>query len=332
MKMTRREFLKSTAAVAAGELLTEVGLNASPARRHRIVRVHNPLASFFDVVDFEFQKNIPETYYGNFVNQEIVYDMFDAALCALTGDDDPASAMRRLVPYKPGERVFIKINMTTSCVAVWRGRWETVRWDAHYNDTDAIAEPINAAVRALVKIGVPQEMIAVADPTWTEGHPNSEKRTPRLTPNRVAKKIKAGFPSVVLYRSSFMEGGDGITWRSNDPHAIVRFRDPIIDRRKERVTSHRLPDQFVAAHHLINLPTMKRHGNAGVTGALKNNFGAIASCRYFSRAIICRSGEEGRHVQQRRQSCGGHLAESSCRAEDAAYRLRWDSWRLGLGK
>jgi len=292
MRITRREFLKTSAAVAAAGLVADQPVYAAPARDHRIVRARNPLASFFDALDFEFQQNVPETYYGNFVNQEIVYGMFDAALCALTGNDDPVKAMRRLVPYKPGERVFMKINTTTT-YGLWSGQWDKIKWDLHYNDTDAIAEPINATIRALVRIGVPQENIGLCDPTWSEGNPDSSKRTPRLIPNRLAQKIKAAFPSVVLYRSSFMPDGNGITWSSNDPHAIVQFRDPIIDRRKERVTSHRLSDQVVGAAHFINIPIMKRHDQAGSTGAFKNNFGTIASCAYFHEPMYAGKGTPG---------------------------------------
>ncbi len=292
MKMTRREFLKSSAAVTAAGLLRELPVYAAPSWDHRIVRAHHPLASCFDVVDFEFQKNVPETFYGNFVNQEIVYQLFDAALAGLTGEKDPVKAMRRLVPYKRGERVFIKVNTTTT-YDLWRGEWDKILWDAHYNDTDAIAEPINATIRALVRIGVPQENIALCDPSWSEGDPDSERRTPRLMPNRVAKKIKAAFPGVVVFRSSFMPDGNGITWKSNDRHAIVEFRDPIIDRRKQRVTSHRVPDQLISAEHFINLPIMKRHDSGGVTGALKNNFGTIASCAYFHEPRYAGKGKEG---------------------------------------
>ncbi len=292
MKMTRREFIKSTAAVAVVGLGGNVFAGAAASRQPRIVRVHNPLASLFDVVDFEYQKNITETYYGQFVNQRIVYDLFDQALCALTGDKDPVPAMRRLVPYKPGEQVFIKINNTTA-YGLWKGAWDTVRWDEHYNDTDSIAEPVNATIRALVRIGVPQERIGIGDASWSEGYPDSEKRTPRVTPNRVAKRIKTAFPNVSLYRSSFMPDGNGITWDSNDPHAIVKFRDPVIDRRKQRVTSHRLPDQVISAQHFISLPILKRHNEGGVTGALKNNFGTIASCSYFHEPKYAGKGTQG---------------------------------------
>jgi hypothetical protein len=129
---------------------------------------------------------------------------------------------------------------------------------------------------------VPQEMIALTDTSWTEGgSSNPENRTPRPVSNRVARKIKAAFPSVVLYRSSFISGGNGITWSSNAPHAIVRFRDPILEAREQPVTSRRLSDQLIAAQHFISVPIMKRHDLAGVTGAFKNNFGTIASCKYF---------------------------------------------------
>jgi hypothetical protein len=281
MMTTRREFLKGAAVAAAAGFLPGpllAGSNSSWA--HRIVRVHQPLASFFEVINFEFQKAVPETFYGGYVNERLVHDMFDSGICALTGEADPVKAMRRLVPYQAGERVFIKINTTTT-YELWKGDWDKIEWDRHYNDTDAIAEPINATVRALTRIGVPEELIGIGDASWSEGDPDSSKRTPRLTPNRVARKIKAVHPKVVLYRSSYMADGNGITWTSNDRQAIVEFRDPVIDRRKQRITSHRVPDQLIGAAHKINLPIMKRHDSAGVTGALKNNFGTIASCAYF---------------------------------------------------
>lgn len=279
-KISRRGFIKGASALAAAGLIPVDYAYGSAAWKHRIVRAHHPLASCFDVLDYEFQQKVPDTYYGNFVSQRVVNEMFDAALCAFTGDRDPAVALRKLIPYQSGERVFIKINNTTS-YALWGGDWDKIKWDLHWNDMDAIAEPINATIRALVRIGVPQEMIGIGDASWSEGDPNSERRTPRLTPNRLALRIKTLYPGVILYRSSFMPDGNGISWTSNDSHAIVEFRDPIIDRRKQRVTSHRLPDQLIRADHFINLPIMKRHDSGGVTGALKNNFGTIASCAYF---------------------------------------------------
>ena len=284
MKLTRREFLKTAVAASAVGIWPTPHAFAASSWDHRIVRVHHPLASFFDVLDYEYQRSLPETYYGNFVSQKVVDDMFDAALCALTGESDPAPAMQKLVPYQTGERVFIKINTTTT-YQLWGGDWNKINWDLHYNDTDAIAEPINATLRALVRMGIPQDHIGLCDPTWSEGDPDSERRTPRLVPNRLARRIKAAFPSVHVYRSSFVADGNGITWTSNDRHAIVEFRDPVIDRRKQRVASHRLPDQVIQANHLINLPIMKRHNSGGVTGALKNNFGTIASCAYFHEPL-----------------------------------------------
>lgn len=297
MRMTRRRFLQASAATTAASLLSEPSLLAAPVWDHRIVRVHNPLASCFDVLDFDFQKGAPETYYGNFVSQHVVDKMFDAALCALTGESDPARAMRCLVPYQPGERVFVKINNTTT-YELWKGAWDKIDWDSHYNDLDAIAEPINTLIAALTRLGVPPELIGIGDASWSEGDPDSSKRTPRLTPNRLARRIKALFPKVVLYRSSYLPDGNGITWNSNDRHAIVEFRDPLIDRRKERVTSHRLPDQLIGAAHFINLPIMKRHDSGGVTGALKNNFGTIASCAYFHEPRYAGHGKPGAMFHQ----------------------------------
>lgn len=292
MKLARRDFLKSTAAVAAAALLPPAALGAYSGREHRIVRVHNPLASCFDVLNFEYQKDVPESYYGHYVSQRAVDHMLDAALCAFTGKSDPVKAMRHLIPYQTGERIFLKLNVTTS-YAMWGGDWNKINWDLHYNDTDAIAEPINAILRLLVGMGVPQDHIGLADATWSEGNPDSERRTPRLVPNRLARKIKSAFPQVSLYRSSFAPDGNGITWTSNDRNAIVAFRDALIDRRKQRVTSHRLPDQLIQAHHFINVPIMKRHNSGGVTGALKNNFGTIASCARFHDPFYNGEGKPG---------------------------------------
>ncbi len=296
--INRREFLKqSLTAVAAAAMVPQEGLAAARGWEHRIVRVHDPVASFFDVLDFEFQGAAPETFYGNFVSQKLVDAMFESALCAFTGESDPIQAMRRLVPYKTGERIFIKINTTTT-YEMWKGEWDRINWDPHYNDLDAIAEPINAVLGILTRMGVPPDLIGVGDASWSEGFPDSKKRTPRLTPDRLARKIKAAFPQVVLYRSASMPDGNGITWGSNDPHAVVAFRDPVIDRRKERVTSHRVPDQLIQSAHFINMPIMKRHDSAGVTGALKNNFGTICSCAYFHEPRYNGEGKPGAMFHQ----------------------------------
>jgi hypothetical protein len=293
MNLTRREFLKGAVAASAASLLPASPLwAATSAWEHRIVRVHHPLASCFDVLNFDFHRDAPESYYGNFVSQKVVDGMFDAALCAFTGETEPVAALRRLIPYRPGERVFIKINVTTT-YQLWGGDWDKIKWDLHYNDTDAIAEPINALLRVLTQMGVPPDLIGLGDASWSEGDPDSEKRTPRVVPNRLARKIKAAFPGVTVYRSSFMSDGNGITWKSNDPQAVVQFRDPLIDRRPQRVTSHRLPDQLIQADHFINLPIMKRHDLAGVTGAFKNNFGTIASCAWFHEPRYNAKGKRG---------------------------------------
>jgi len=280
MRFSRRDFLRSSAALAATGLLLDRPSLAAPTWTHRVVRARHPLASCFDIVDFEYHKDIRDTYYGNFVSQDAVYGMFDRALCALTGDTDPVAAMRRLVPYNPGERVFMKINTTTTYL-MWNGEWNKIGWDPHYNDTDSIAEPINATIRALTRIGVPQDKIALTDPSWSEGDPDPMQRTPRLVPDRLAKKIKAAFPNVEIYRSSSIPDGNGITWTSNDANAMVKFRDPLIDGRKQGALSHRVPDQLIQADHFLSIPIMKRHDQGGVTGAFKNNFGTIASCAYF---------------------------------------------------
>ena len=70
MHINRREFLKVSAAAGCAALLSEPALAWGRwlAPPHR--PVYHPRASFFDVVDFEFQPGARETYYGNFVSQK----------------------------------------------------------------------------------------------------------------------------------------------------------------------------------------------------------------------------------------------------------------------
>ena len=81
MKMTRRDFLKTAAALGAVALTPDASALVPTNCRYRIVRVHSPLASWFDVVNYEYQAAVPETYYGNFLNGPAVQEMFDAAVC-----------------------------------------------------------------------------------------------------------------------------------------------------------------------------------------------------------------------------------------------------------
>jgi len=226
MKLARREFLKTAAVAGAASLIPAPVLWASLAREHRIVRVHNPLASCFDVLNFDYHPGIPESYYGNFVSQRIVDRMFDAALCAFTGEKEPVQAMRRLIPYKPGEHIFIKINVTTS-YPLWGGDWNKINWDLHYHDTDAIAEPINALLRVLIRMGVPQDHIGLGDPTWSEGDPDSERRIVHLEDEHNARSgVFASKPNGKGVHDAVVEFNSG-RFRAAEFAAVVGFLDEI---------------------------------------------------------------------------------------------------------
>ena len=60
-----------------------------------------------------------QTDYWNYVNQNVVNDMVDQGVMALTGTATVAAAWRTLLPsYQPGQGIAIKVSFNNS------GRWQ----------------------------------------------------------------------------------------------------------------------------------------------------------------------------------------------------------------
>jgi len=172
--------------------------------------------------------------------------MVDQGMMALTGTSTVAEAWDSLLPnYSPGEIVAIKVNFNNS----------TACNDADAQ-IDALMQPVNAVVRGLKLIGVPEANIWIYDAS-------------RRIPDRfVAANL---YPNVVFLDR---ECRQSVTWSSDDPDAYVTFLPPP---GHPAPPATRIDDVLIDCAYLINMPIMKPHGIAGITLTFKNHFGDITS-------------------------------------------------------
>ena len=205
--------------------------DVSGGKRPRVVHVHSSAATTWN----------GQSDYWVFVNQNVVNDMVDRGLMALTGAPSLADAWRLLLPqYQPGQGIAIKVNNTNS---------------GYKKRLDASIQTVNALVRGLEQIGVRHQDIWVLDATreFAE-HYVSGCQYPGVQFFDNGKHVKSGF--------------DG-----TDPSSFITFRPPAGIQPPPQI---KLTDVLLNATYLINLPNFKCHlGGAGVTLGFKNHFGSI---------------------------------------------------------
>jgi len=170
--------------------------------------------------------------------------MVDQGVMALTGTTTVADAWSSLIPnYSSGELVAIKMNFNNSDGC-----------DDTDGQIDASIQPVNAVVRGLKLIGVPEANICVYDAS-------------RRIPDRFVNGNL--YPDVVFRDTGCRQN---VTWSSNDPNAYVTFLPPA---GHPAPPETRISDVLVNCAYLINMPIMKPHRIAGITLTFKNHFGNI---------------------------------------------------------
>lgn len=162
--------------------------------------------------------------------------------------------------YKPGKKLFIKINATSS----W-GKGSSsgnITYDNKKveNSYYAIAETsphlILSLLRQLVNIyGVRQEDISVGDPM-------------RHLYNHCYNKWHSEFPNIHYIAN---EGGNGREQAIPTDDYIIKYSDVGSEL---GYSSDKIYTVMNEANYIINVPSMKAHGLAGVTLFAKNHFGS----------------------------------------------------------
>jgi hypothetical protein len=175
--------------------------------------------------------------YWEYVDQEVVDSMVDQGLMTLTGENTIENAWRALIPnYQQSEVVAIKVSFNNS------------HDDAgSVNSIDAIVEPVNAIIRGLTMIGVPESSIVVYDSS-------------RWIPLRFINGCDYGG---VVYRHK-----DHDPWGTGSE--AVEFTPPGFS-----TFTQQLSKEVAFANYLINVPVLKAHGMTKFSMGLKNHYGSI---------------------------------------------------------
>ena len=260
----RREFLKNASySVLASRLDIFQDSNTVHGNEHLVVRVHDSKASKpwnygrsspwdhrvepISVEDMKRSEYRSDRYY-DYIREDVVCFMFKKGLNEFAGTEGKNEAWRKiLVNYNQGDKISIKINLNNASNS------ELITT----NRLDQTAPLLNAIVSDLVEnFSVPEGNITIGDPSrWI--HPDILIRRCRF------KKV------VWVDRRSpnLWDEMQSVEFTKDKPVRPEKFGFP------ETVKFH-LAKMYTESDHIINVCLLKNHG-CGVSGAMKNHFGAI---------------------------------------------------------
>lgn len=218
----------------------------------RVVWVQDHRATNEDYVP---TKNSSDHWYSdNNANEAIIKRMLEISITAYAGKDNLSEAWDAIfksynqshgkgdVGYTSGEKIAFKINLTN------QGCSDSERPQR----MDATPQVLNAILSHLT------EVVGVAQEDITMGDPYREFREEYKT------GVKSKFPNVYYVDGS---GGSGIHQTIPSSEAVLVFSDG-------QYTST-LPQQYLDAAYVINIPCLKTHNEGGITLIAKNHQGSF---------------------------------------------------------
>jgi hypothetical protein len=235
----------------------------------RVVWIYDPNAT---------NDNCDPVKYGHgwFMNenndQPSIDKMVTGALQSISGQSSPAAAWEAIfkfhndtrgkgkVGYKAGEKIMIKTNCTSS----WGGNISTKDLSIVQNSSYGISETspqlVLSVLRQLVKVaGVAEKDITVGDPI-------------RHVYKHCYDLWHAEFPDMNYLDHDYgAEKSRVLAVASSSPQIFYSDRGSVLG---STVLNDKLYTVYTDAEYLINLPTLKGHGFAGVTMFAKNHFGS----------------------------------------------------------
>ena len=219
------------------------------------------------------------------MNQPVVDKMLSSAIQSVAGATSDSAAWRMIfqfhnttrgkgsVNYKAGEKIFIKMNATSS----WSGNYSTKSTDSlsvTYNGSYGISETSEATVLAVMKqlvnvVGVAQSDIYIGDPmkhiykhlydVWHTAFPNIHY----LDNNYSTMGREIAVPSttaVITYSDK------GTILKTNSMDSYQTGRVPVYQDYIYQI--------FDTAEYVFNIPQLKGHQRAGMTMFAKNHLGS----------------------------------------------------------
>ena len=200
-------------------------------------------------------------------NQKVIDEMLDQALKEMSGQNKISKAWSEIfkyhnekrgkgkVGYSSGEKIFLKINLTSS----WSSNIKddlTIVKNGYYGISETSPQLVLSVLRQLVNVvGVDQSNIYVGDPMkqiyqhryelWSNEFPDVHYLD-HSTSNFGREKVEEGEATI-----NYSDQGEIIDEEADNLYKI-----------------------FEETEYLINIPTLKGHKNAGVTMFAKNHFGS----------------------------------------------------------
>ena len=243
----------------------------------RVVWVHGPEATSW--AGYSSSEHWFET---NHTDLAVVEEMMSKAVRAVGGGDSDAAAWDAIFRffnqshgrgprgYQAGEKIAIKINLTTCNGRSWTqtvdiyGTYEKRNqyWDGHWlNTIDNSPQMLLSLLRHLVyTVGVDQTNIFLGDPTGN-------------LPRYLWNKLHPEFPGVRYFDNY---GGAG---RMRVELSAVPFYWSVTNANNpgQPVVQDYVPVPFAEADYIINFAVLKGH-SVGVTVCGKNFYGALLRC------------------------------------------------------
>lgn len=244
-RIGRRDFIKSGAIAAAGPLVVpRLARGAYDEGAPRVAHVHHGRSAMWP---------LSEGNYRDYVDQDAVNLMLDQAVQLVKGGS-VETAWQRVFPLPDNatRTLSIKVNCNNA----------TDRDEGAGLQIDALPQPCIAAIRGFVRAGGSPANVHIFDGTNT---------TPsRYIATWFRDKVRAHFEGV-----SFHDAGAGDGDAGNDAF------DPATHVRWDPAHSNVPPETRVyvwarSADYLVNVPIVKRHGQANVTLGYKNHLGSIS--------------------------------------------------------
>ena len=251
--------------------------HAQPTGRPLVLRVHSPKASSAwdyaasfpwdhtvepkNAADMKSGQFRDDRYYDS-INQEGLNTMLDRGIQFYTGANSAKDAwMNLLTHYQQGQKITIKINLNNA----------SYNEEVTTNRMDQSVQMINALVGSLTSaLQVPQRDITIADPTrWI--HPELiQKECPFTDLQWVDSRTQNRW-----------DPAETIIFSADQP---VRPPDPKFPEKG----TFTIARAYTTADHIINVCLLKNHG-CGITGAMKNHFGAFPSPKYLHNGLGSKS-------------------------------------------
>lgn len=220
----------------------------------RVVWVYNP-----DATNASMKNKTNDYWYmDKNCSQELIDSMMVSGIRRVGGKSDVKQAWdgiftyfnkthnRGEVGYKKGEKIVIKINLTNSCC----------NSGTPNDQMDASPQMVLSILRQLVNVvGVNQVDIWMGDPY-------------RIFRDEYYNKCFAEFPKV-----HYVDGTGNVLGRIGREKTVSSSKQVLKFSDKQNTAS--IPQSYLDATYLINMPCLKSHDAGGITLAAKNHQGSI---------------------------------------------------------